>query len=114
MSGGERQRLAIARALLKDAPILILDEATSALDAQSESLVQAALANLMQHRTVFVIAHRLSTVRRATRIAVLEEGSITAIGTYEELLTSSPTFQKLHQLQFFDISEAAAAARNHS
>ena len=104
MSGGERQRLAIARALLKDAPILILDEATSALDAQSESLVQAALANLMQHRTVFVIAHRLSTVRRATRIAVLEEGSITAIGTYEELLTSSPTFQKLHQLQFFDIS----------
>jgi subfamily B ATP-binding cassette protein MsbA len=114
MSGGERQRLAIARALLKDAPILILDEATSALDAQSESLVQVALANLMQHRTVFVIAHRLSTVRRATRIAVLEEGSITAIGTYEELLTSSPTFQKLHQLQFFDISEAAVAARNHS
>ena len=114
MSGGERQRLAIARALLKDAPILILDEATSALDAQSESLVQAALANLMQHRTVFVIAHRLSTVRRATRIAVLEEGSITAIGTYEELLTSSPTFQRLHQLQFFDISEAAVAARNHS
>ncbi len=114
MSGGERQRLAIARALLKDAPILILDEATSALDAQSESLVQAALANLMQHRTVFVIAHRLSTVRRATRIAVLEEGSITAIGTYEELLKSSPTFQKLHQLQFFDISEAAVAARNHS
>jgi subfamily B ATP-binding cassette protein MsbA len=114
MSGGERQRLAIARALLKDAPILILDEATSSLDAQSESLVQAALANLMQHRTVFVIAHRLSTVRRATRIAVLEEGSITAIGTYEELLTSSPTFQRLHQLQFFDISEAAVAARNHS
>ena len=114
MSGGERQRLAIARALLKDAPILILDEATSALDAQSESLVQAALANLMQHRTVFVIAHRLSTVRRATRIAVLEEGSITAIGTYEELLKTSPTFQKLHQLQFFDISEAAVAARNLS
>ncbi|MHB1959575.1 MAG: ABC transporter ATP-binding protein [Acidobacteriaceae bacterium] len=114
MSGGERQRLAIARALLKDAPILILDEATSALDAQSESLVQTALANLMQHRTVFVIAHRLSTVRRATRIAVLEEGSITAIGTYEELLTSSPTFQKLHQLQFFDISQAAVAARNHA
>jgi subfamily B ATP-binding cassette protein MsbA len=99
---------------LKDAPILVLDEATSALDAQSESLVQAALANLMQHRTVFVIAHRLSTVRRATRIAVLEEGSITAVGTYEELLTSSPTFQRLHQLQFFDISEAAVAARNHS
>jgi subfamily B ATP-binding cassette protein MsbA len=113
MSGGERQRLAIARALLKNAPILILDEATSALDAQSESLVQAALGNLMQHRTVFVIAHRLSTVRRATRICVLEEGRITAMGTYEELLQSSPKFQHLHQLQFFDISEAAVAARNH-
>ncbi|HVC91476.1 MAG TPA: ABC transporter ATP-binding protein [Acidobacteriaceae bacterium] len=113
MSGGERQRLAIARALLKDAPILILDEATSALDAESESLVQAALANLMRRRTVFVIAHRLSTVRRANRIAVIEDGSITAIGTYEELLMTSPTFQKLHQLQFFDISEAAVAARNH-
>jgi subfamily B ATP-binding cassette protein MsbA len=113
MSGGERQRLAIARALLKDAPILILDEATSALDAESESLVQAALANLMQHRTVFVIAHRLSTVRRANRIVVLEDGRITAIGSYEELLQNSPTFQRLHQLQFFDISEAAVAARNH-
>lgn len=111
MSGGERQRLAIARALLKDAPILILDEATSALDAESESLVQAALANLMQRRTVFVIAHRLSTVRRANRIAVLEEGRITAIGSYEELLQNSSTFQRLHQLQFFDISEAAVAAR---
>ncbi len=113
MSGGERQRLAIARALLKNAPILILDEATSALDAQSESLVQAALANLIQGRTVFVIAHRLSTVRRANRIAVIEEGRITAIGSYEELLNGSPTFQRLHQLQFFDISEAAVAARNH-
>jgi len=112
MSGGERQRLAIARALLKDAPILILDEATSALDAQSESLVQTALGNLMWNRTVFVIAHRLSTVRRATRICVLEEGRITAIGTYEELLKNSPTFQHLHQLQFFDISEAAVAARS--
>ncbi|MHB8303088.1 MAG: ABC transporter ATP-binding protein [Acidobacteriaceae bacterium] len=114
MSGGERQRLAIARALLKDAPILILDEATSALDAQSESLVQAALANLMQGRTVFVIAHRLSTVRRATRIAVMEEGCITAIGSYEELLQNSSTFLRLHQLQFFDISEAAVASRNQS
>jgi len=112
MSGGERQRLAIARALLKNAPILILDEATSALDAQSESLVQAALANLMHNRTVFVIAHRLSTVRRATRIAVLEDGCITAIGSYEELLKHSSTFQRLHQLQFFDISEAAVTARN--
>lgn len=110
MSGGERQRLAIARALLKDAPILVLDEATSALDAESEALVQAALGNLMRSRTVFVIAHRLATIRRASRIAVLEEGRITAIGTYEELLQSSTTFQRLHQLQFFDISEAAATA----
>jgi subfamily B ATP-binding cassette protein MsbA len=105
LSGGERQRMAIARAILKDAPILILDEATSALDAESESLVQAALANLMQGRTVIVIAHRLSTIRRATRIAVLESGRITAIGSHEELLTSSPTYQKLYQLQFHDMPE---------
>ena len=81
LSGGEKQRLAIARAILKNAPILILDEATSALDAESESLVQTALANLMQDRTVMVIAHRLSTIRRANRIAVLEDGRITAIGS---------------------------------
>jgi subfamily B ATP-binding cassette protein MsbA len=105
LSGGERQRLAIARAILKDAPILILDEATSALDAESESLVQAALANLMQGRTVLVIAHRLGTIRRATRTAVLEDGRITAIGTHEELLTSSPTYQRLYQLQFMDVPE---------
>jgi subfamily B ATP-binding cassette protein MsbA len=105
LSGGERQRMAIARAILKDSPILILDEATSALDAESESLVQAALANLMQHRTVVVIAHRLSTIRRANRIAVLESGRITAIGSHEELLTTSPTYQKLYQLQFIDLPE---------
>ncbi|MGA2729753.1 MAG: ABC transporter ATP-binding protein [Terracidiphilus sp.] len=105
LSGGERQRIAIARAILKDAPILILDEATSALDAESESLVQVALANLMQGRTVVVIAHRLSTVRRANRIAVLEDGRITAIGSHDELLTNSPTYQRLHQLQFMDIQE---------
>ena len=86
LSGGERQRLAIARAILKNAPILILDEATSALDMESEQYVQAALANLMQGRTVFVIAHRLSTVRRATRIAVIERGQITEIGTHDELM----------------------------
>jgi subfamily B ATP-binding cassette protein MsbA len=106
LSGGERQRLAIARAILKDAPILILDEATSALDAESESLVQAALANLMQGRTVLVIAHRLSTIRRANRIAVLEDGRITAIGSHEDLLTSSPTYQRLYQLQFMSVPEA--------
>jgi subfamily B ATP-binding cassette protein MsbA len=106
LSGGERQRIAIARAILKDAPILILDEATSALDSESESLVQVALANLMQSRTVVVIAHRLSTIRRANRIAVLEEGRITAIGSHEELLTTSPTYQKLYQLQFIDMPDA--------
>jgi subfamily B ATP-binding cassette protein MsbA len=105
LSGGERQRLAIARAILKDSPILILDEATSALDAESESLVQAALANLMQGRTVLVIAHRLGTIRRANRIAVLEEGHITAIGPHEELLNTSPTYQRLYQLQFMDVPE---------
>ena len=102
LSGGERQRLAIARAILKNAPILILDEATSSLDAESESLVQAALANLMQNRTVLVIAHRLGTIRRANRIAVLEDGRITAIAPHEELLTTSPTYQRLYQLQFMD------------
>ncbi len=100
LSGGERQRLAIARALLKDAPILILDEATSALDSESEALVQTALANLMAQRTSIVIAHRLSTVRRANRIAVIEGGRITAIGPHEELLRISPTYQRLNHLQF--------------
>ena len=105
LSGGERQRLAIARAILKNAPILILDEATSALDSESESLVQAALSNLMIGRTVVVIAHRLSTVRRATRIVLLEQGRITAIGSHDELLQSSPTYQRLYKLQFMDASE---------
>jgi subfamily B ATP-binding cassette protein MsbA len=105
LSGGERQRLAIARAILKNAPILILDEATSSLDAESESLVQAALANLMQNRTVMVIAHRLGTIRRANRIAVLEDGRITAIGSHDELLTTSPTYQRLYQLQFMEMPE---------
>src|SRR5208282_3608866 len=86
LSGGQRQRLAIARALLKNAPILILDEATSHLDSESEMLVQRALQNLMEHRTVIVIAHRLSTVRRADKIVVLEKGQIREQGTHEELI----------------------------
>lgn len=108
LSGGERQRIAIARAILKNAPILILDEATSSLDAESESLVQEALGNLVQGRTVLVIAHRLGTIRKANRIAVLEDGRITAIGTHEELLSGSPTYQRLYQLQFMDAPEARA------
>jgi subfamily B ATP-binding cassette protein MsbA len=100
LSGGERQRLAIARALLKNAPILILDEATSALDSESESLVQAALHNLMTGRTVLVIAHRLSTVRRADRIVVIENGTIADIGAHEELMTKLGTYRRLYEMQF--------------
>ena len=110
LSGGEKQRIAIARAILKDAPILILDEATSALDNESESLVQAALGNLMQRRTSLVIAHRLSTVRRANRTVVLEDGRITAIGSHEELLKNSPTYQRLYELQFVTGIEAPLPA----
>jgi subfamily B ATP-binding cassette protein MsbA len=102
LSGGQRQRIAIARALLKNPPILILDEATSELDTESERLVQRALANLMQGRTVLVIAHRLSTVRRAERIIVLDHGSITEIGSHEDLVSGGGIYQKLHELQFVD------------
>jgi ATP-binding cassette, subfamily B, bacterial MsbA len=100
LSGGERQRLAIARALLKDAPVLILDEATSALDSESEALVQSALHNLMSGRTVLVIAHRLSTVRRADRIVVIENGTIADIGTHDELMSKLGTYRRLYELQF--------------
>jgi subfamily B ATP-binding cassette protein MsbA len=102
LSGGERQRISIARALLKNAPILILDEATSSLDAESEALVQRALQNLMEGRTTIVIAHRLSTVRRADRIIVLADGRIKESGTHEDLVVRRGLYWKLYNLQFQD------------
>lgn len=109
LSGGERQRIAIARALLKNAPILILDEATSALDSESEAMVQSALQNLMKGRTVVVIAHRLSTVRRADRIVVLENGRITDAGGHDELMKKLGTYRRLYDLQFADAEKAGIA-----
>jgi subfamily B ATP-binding cassette protein MsbA len=111
LSGGERQRIAIARAILKNAPILILDEATSALDSESEALVQSALHNLMSGRTVFVIAHRLSTVRRADRIVVIENGAIADIGSHENLMTKLGTYRRLYDLQFADFEQKLEPAQ---
>jgi ATP-binding cassette, subfamily B, bacterial MsbA len=111
LSGGQKQRLAIARALYKDAPILVLDEATSQLDSESEALVGRALANLMEGRTTLVIAHRLSTVRRADRILVLDRGRLVESGTHEELLTRNGLYRRLHDMQFFVEKEEAAEAR---
>ena len=105
LSGGQRQRIAIARALLKNAPILILDEATSALDTESEMLVSSALQNLMAGRTVVVIAHRLSTIRRADRIVVLENGTISDIGSHDDLMARLGTYRKLYDLQFVDVEQ---------
>jgi subfamily B ATP-binding cassette protein MsbA len=99
LSGGQRQRLSIARAVLKNPPILILDEATSALDTESEKLVQEALTNLMQNRTVLVIAHRLSTIQHADEILVLKEGEIIERGTHEQLLENSGVYKKLIEMQ---------------
>lgn len=100
LSGGERQRISIARAILKNAPILILDEATSSLDTESEFEVQKALDNLMKGRTTFVIAHRLSTVRNANRIIVMKEGRIAEEGTHDELIAAGGEYRKLHDMQF--------------
>jgi ATP-binding cassette, subfamily B, bacterial MsbA len=105
LSGGQRQRLAIARAILVNAPVLILDEATSALDAESERLVQRAIANLVRNRTTIVIAHRLSTVRRADVIVVMEAGRIIEMGTHTELLAKNGQYRKLYELQFADEEE---------
>ena len=114
ISGGEKQRLAIARALLRNPQILILDEATSSLDSESERLVQSALENLMQNRTTFVIAHRLSTVRRADMIIVLDGGRIVERGTHDELLEHGGLYTKLYRLQFAEEAtpELLEALRN--
>jgi subfamily B ATP-binding cassette protein MsbA len=102
LSGGQRQRIAIARAVLINAPVLILDEATSALDAESERLVQKALGNLMRNKTSIVIAHRLSTVRRADKIVVMERGKIIETGTHNELLEKGGVYKRLYELQFLE------------
>jgi ATP-binding cassette subfamily B protein len=106
LSGGERQRISIARALLKDPPILILDEATSALDALTEAKVQAALDEVMKGRTTFVIAHRLATIRNATRILVFEGGRIIESGGFDELVRQNGHFAELARTQFM-VAEAA-------
>jgi len=106
LSGGERQRLSIARALLKNAPILILDEPTSALDAETESQLLEALHHLMEGRTTFIIAHRLSTVRGADEILVLQEGQIAERGTHDELVAKGKFYAHLHQVQFQPTSPA--------
>jgi ATP-binding cassette, subfamily B, beta-glucan exporter len=114
LSGGERQRLSIARALLKNPPILILDEATSALDAATEVKIQAALDEVMKNRTTFVIAHRLSTIRNATRILVFDAGRITETGTFDELVTAGGRFAKLAKAQFLTGAKTGSRASRPS
>jgi len=104
-SGGQRQRIAIARALLKDPRILLLDEATSALDSEAEGLVQEALKRLMRNRTTVIIAHRLSTIKMAHRIAVMEAGRISELGTHDELIERNGMYARLYAMQFRDTEE---------
>jgi subfamily B ATP-binding cassette protein MsbA len=100
LSGGQKQRVTIARAILKNAPILILDEATSSLDSESEKLVQEALENLMKNKTTFVIAHRLSTIRHADKILVMKNGQIIESGNHDELIKNEGEYKKLYRIQF--------------
>ncbi len=109
LSGGQRQRIGIARALIRDNPILILDEPTAALDAESEALVVEAMERLMQGRTVITIAHRLSTLRNADKIIVVKDGVVAEDGTHQELLNHDGVYAQLYQLQFQKRREAATA-----
>ncbi|MGI9406977.1 MAG: ABC transporter ATP-binding protein, partial [Hyphomicrobiaceae bacterium] len=110
LSGGQKQRVAIARAILKNAPIVLLDEATSALDSESEALVKAALDRLLENRTSIIIAHRLSTVRTADMICVVNNGEIVEQGNHAELLNNKTLYSKLHDLQFDTVSGQQDAA----
>jgi len=103
LSGGQRQRIAIARALLSDPPILVLDEATSALDTESERVIQQAIERLLEGRTVFVIAHRLSTVHRADQILVMDAGRVVERGTHDELMAQAGFYRRLYELQLADV-----------
>ena len=102
VSGGEKQRISIARAILKNSPIILLDEATSSLDSESESKVQNAILNLTQNRTTIVIAHRFSTIRKADKIVLMSKGNILAIGTHDKLLENSREYKNLYQKQILN------------